>query len=146
LKVTDEVSRIRIHTKFHRSATLVFGTVLKNALRLHTVQRKLFSVQRLNVPFSCFFFLKQFLLPIQYIKNIFFFKLCLCWAGPRPPIPFPPDLIFVCKFSRHGSSSPVTSHLAPSITVLVFPDSADAYSRTTASYRLTQLFSPNTRE
>ncbi len=27
----------------------------------------------------------------------------------------------------------------PSITVLVFPDFADAYSRTTASYRLTQL-------
>jgi hypothetical protein len=43
-----------------------------------------------------------------------------------------------------GSSSPVTSHLAPSITVLVFPDSADAYSRTTASYRLTQHFKPNT--
>ena len=75
------------------------------------------------------------------LKNFFFIfiKLCLRWAGPRPHIPFPPDLIFVCKFSRHGSSSPVTSHLAPSITVMVLPDFADVYSRTTASYRLTQL-------
>ncbi len=60
--------------------------------------------------------------------KFFFILLFLRLGGPRPHIPFPPDLIFVCKFSRHGSSSPVTSHLAPSITVLVFPDSADAYT------------------
>ncbi len=47
----------------------------------------------------------------------FFVCLFLRWAGPRPHIPFPPNLIFVCKFSRHGSSSPVTSHLAPSIGI-----------------------------
>jgi hypothetical protein len=65
----------------------------------------------------------------------------LRWAGPRPHIPFPPDLILYVNLVAMG---PV--HLAPSITVLVFPYSADAYSRTTASYRLTQLFRPNTRE
>ncbi len=79
------------------------------------------------------------------LRQNLFLLLVLLWAGPRPHIPFPPDLIFVCKFSHHGSSSPVTSHLAPSI-MMVFPDSADAYSRTTASYRLTQLCRPNTRE
>ncbi len=78
--------------------------------------------------------------------NFFYFFYVFRWAGPRPHIPFPSRPHFVCKFSRHGSSSPVTSHLAPGITVLVFPDSADAYSLTTASYRLTQIFRPNTRE
>ncbi len=34
----------------------------------------------------------------------FFLNFVLRWAGPRPHIPFPPDLIFVCKFSRHGSN------------------------------------------
>ncbi len=77
---------------------------------------------------------------------LFYFFFVFALAGPQPHIPFPPDLIFLCKFSRHGSSSPVTSYQAPSITVLVLPDSADACSCTTASYRLTQLFRPNTRE
>ncbi len=73
------------------------------------------------------------------LSCVHFFFMFSRWAGPRPHIPFPSRPHFVCKFSRHGSSSPVTSHLAPSITVLVLPDFADAYSRTTASYRLTQL-------
>jgi hypothetical protein len=88
-------------------------------------------------------------LPQSEIKAFFFFFFFLkffCVGGSPPPPPIAPRPHFVCKFSRHGSSSPVTSHLAPSITVLVFPDSADAYSRTTASYRLTQCFRPNTRE
>jgi hypothetical protein len=76
---------------------------------------------------------------------LFFFCFFVGWV-PDPTSHFLPTSFFLCKFSRHGSSSPVTSHLAPSITVLVFPYSADAYSRTTASYRLTQLFRPNTRE
>jgi hypothetical protein len=81
------------------------------------------------------------------VLYIFFFFLTLfALGGSRPHIPFPPVLIFVCKFSHHGSSSPVTSHLTPCITVFLFPDSADAYSRTTVSYRLTQLFRSNTRE
>ena len=76
----------------------------------------------------------------------FFFLIVFALGGSPTPHPISSRPHFVCKFSRHGSSSPVTSHLAPSITVLVFPYSADAYSRTTASYRLTQLFRPNTRE
>ncbi len=88
-------------------------------------------------------------LPGKTFFIFFYFLLFLHWAGPRPhkgPHPISSRPHFVCKFSRHGSSSPVTSHVAPSITVSVFPYSADAYSRTTASYRLTQLFRPNTRE
>jgi hypothetical protein len=68
-----------------------------------------------------------------------FFNICLRWAGPRPHIPFPSRPHFVCKFSRHGDNLSVLRPGSPSITVLVFPDFADAYSRTTASYRLTQL-------
>jgi hypothetical protein len=67
---------------------------------------------------------------------LFFFKIVFALGGSPAPHPISSRPHFVRKFSRHGSSSPVTSHLAPSITVLVFPDSADAYSRTTASYSL----------
>jgi hypothetical protein len=56
----------------------------------------------------------------------------LRWAGPWPHIPFPPDLILYVNLVAMG---PV--HLSP---VTCPPDSANAYSRTTASYRLTQLF------
>jgi hypothetical protein len=38
----------------------------------------------------------------------FFFKLFLRWAGPRPHIPFPPDLILYVNFVAMG---PV--HLSP---------------------------------
>jgi hypothetical protein len=111
--------------------------VIFNATSICRLKPENFSkVKRLN----------QKKLYFRGLRKILFLKLFLRWAGPRPHIPFPPDLIFVCKFSRHGFSSSVTSHLAPSITVLVFPDSADAYSHTTASYRLTQLFWTNTRE
>jgi hypothetical protein len=71
-----------------------------------------------------------------------FFKIVFALGGSPTPHPISSRPHFVCKFSHHGSSSPVTSHLSPSITVLVFPDSADAYSHTTVSYRLTQLFRP----
>jgi hypothetical protein len=56
---------------------------------------------------------------------IFFllFFICLRWAGPRPHIPFPSRLHFVCKFSRHGDNLSVLRHGSPSITVLVFPTS-----------------------
>jgi hypothetical protein len=86
-----------------------------------------------------FLSLKQKMLELDIIVFyifffIFFKELFLRWAGPRPHIQFPPLV------------QPDTSHLAPSITVLVFPDSANAYSRTTASYRLTQRFRRNTRE
>ncbi len=82
---------------------------------------------------------------MRIIFNLFFIIVFALGGSPTPhPISSRPH--FVCKFSRHGSSSPVTIHLAPSLTVLVFPYSADAYSRTTACYRLTQLFRPNTRE
>jgi hypothetical protein len=33
------------------------------------------------------------------LKKIFFLNICLRWAGPRPHIPFPPDLIWA-KFQR----------------------------------------------
>jgi hypothetical protein len=78
-------------------------------------------------------------------QGFFFLNNCFVLDGYPTPHPISSRPHFVCKFSRQGSSSPVTSHLSPSITVLVFPDFADAYSRTTASYRLTQLFRPNTR-
>jgi hypothetical protein len=77
---------------------------------------------------------------------LFFFLFFLRWAGPRPHIPYSPDLILSVNLVAMGPVhlSPVTWPQA--FTVLVFPYSADAYSRTTASYRLTQLFRPNTRE
>ncbi len=68
---------------------------------------------------------------VQYINFFFFFR----WAGLRPHIPFPSRPHFVCKFSRYGDNP----RGSPSITVLVLPDFADAYSHTTASCRLTQL-------
>jgi hypothetical protein len=56
----------------------------------------------------------------------FFFLIVFALGGSPTPHPISSRPQFVCKFSRHGSSSPVTSHLAPSIKVLVFPYSADA--------------------
>jgi hypothetical protein len=46
--------------------------------------------------------------------NFFFFKLCLRWAGPRPHIPFPPDLILYVNLVAMGPVhlSPVTWPLA----------------------------------
>jgi hypothetical protein len=42
-------------------------------------------------------------------ENLFcFFKLCLHWAGPRPHIPFPPELILYVNLVAMG---PV--HLSP---------------------------------
>jgi hypothetical protein len=61
-----------------------------------------------------------------------------------PHIPFPSRSHFVCKFSRHAANLSVLKPWSPIITVLVFPDFTNTYSRTTASYRLTQLFRPNT--
>jgi hypothetical protein len=74
----------------------------------------------------------------RYPDESFFFFF-LRWVGPRPHIPFPSRPHFVCKFSRHGDNLSVLRPGSLSITVLVFPDFADAYRRTTASYRLTQL-------
>jgi hypothetical protein len=68
-----------------------------------------------------------------------FFKICLLWAAPRPHTPFPSRPHFVCKFSRHENNLSVLRPGPPSITLLVLPDFADAYSLTTASYRLIQL-------
>jgi hypothetical protein len=70
---------------------------------------------------------------------IFYFLICLRWAGPWPHIPFPSRPHFVCKFSRHGDNLSVLRPGFPSIKVLVLPDFADAYSHTTASYSLAQL-------
>jgi hypothetical protein len=39
-------------------------------------------------------------------------------GGSPTPHPISSRPHFVCKFSYHGSSSPVTSHLAPSITLM----------------------------
>ena len=77
--------------------------------------------------------------PWSFLHKKFLFKFWLHWAGPLPHIPFPSRPHFVCKFSRHGDNLSVLRPGFPNITVLVFPDFADAYSRTTASYRLTQL-------
>jgi hypothetical protein len=74
--------------------------------------------------------------PVSVSYTALFLNFCLRWAGPRPHIPFPSRPHIVCKFSRHGDNLRPGS---PSITVLVFPDFADAYSRAAASYRLTQL-------
>jgi hypothetical protein len=53
--------------------------------------------------------------------KIFFFFFLIVFALGRSPTPHPISSRphFVCKFSRRGSSSPVTSYLTPSITVLV---------------------------
>ncbi len=74
------------------------------------------------------------------------FILFFRWAGPRPHSPFPSQPHFVCKFSGGGDNLSVLRPGSPSITVLVFPDFADAYSHKTTSSRLTQFFVPNTRE
>jgi hypothetical protein len=65
---------------------------------------------------------------LQHKRSKVFFRICLRWAGPRPHIPFPSRPPFVCKFSRHGDNLSVLRPGSPSITVLVFPDFADAYS------------------
>jgi hypothetical protein len=57
----------------------------------------------------------------------------------RPAIPPPLPPTGSVRYSRHGDNLSVLRPGSPSITVLVFPDFADAYSRRTASYRLTQL-------
>jgi hypothetical protein len=66
------------------------------------------------------------LLGAFYLYFYFYFYIVFALGGSPTPHPISSRPHFVCKFSRHGSSSPVTSHLAPSITVLVFPYSADA--------------------
>jgi hypothetical protein len=71
-------------------------------------------------------------------KKKFYNKFVCIGRSPTPhPISLPTH--FVCKFSHHGDNLSFLRPGSPSITVLVFPDFADAYSRTTASYRLTQL-------
>ncbi len=54
------------------------------------------------------------------------FVLCLYRAGPRPHIPFPPDLILYVNLVAKGA----LKTLAPRLTVLDIPYFADAYSRT----------------
>ncbi len=53
---------------------------------------------------------------LSLFKHYFFFflKLCLRWAGPRPHIPFPPDLILYVNLVAMGPVhlSPVTWPLA----------------------------------
>ncbi len=75
---------------------------------------------------------------IMSVKFFLFFYL-FAWGGPWPYILFPFRPHFVCKFSNHGDNLSILRPWSQSITVLVFPDFADAYSRTTASYKLTQL-------
>ena len=42
---------------------------------------------------------------VPLVIFIFLNNFCLYRAGPRPHIPFPPDLVFfVCKFSRQRST------------------------------------------
>ncbi len=73
------------------------------------------------------------------IQKIFYNKFVCVGRVPDPTSHFPPDLILYVKFSCHGDNLSVLRPGSPSITVLVFPDFADAYSRTTGSYRLSQL-------
>ena len=49
-----------------------------------------------------------------HFELFFFFKLFLRWAGPRPHIPFPPDLILYVNLVAMGPVhlSPVTWPLA----------------------------------
>jgi hypothetical protein len=60
-------------------------------------------------------------------------------AGPRPHIPFPPDLILYVNLVAKGAPKFFIKTLAPRLTVLDIPYFAGAYSRTCAPYRLTQL-------
>ncbi len=55
--------------------------------------------------------------------------LCLYRAGPRPHIPFPPDLILYVNLVAKGTPK-FFKTLAPRLTVLDIPYFADAYSRT----------------
>ncbi len=50
-------------------------------------------------------------------------------AGPRPHIPFPPDLILYVNLVAKGAPKFIKT-LAPRLTVLDIPYFADAYSRT----------------
>jgi hypothetical protein len=62
-------------------------------------------------------------------------------AGPRPHMPFPTDLILYVNLVAKGAPKSFKT-LAPRLTVLDIPYFAGAYSRTCASYRLTQLLWP----
>ena len=56
-------------------------------------------------------------------------NFCLHRAGPRPHIPFPPDLILYVNLVAKGAPK-FFKTLAPRLTVLDIPYFADAYSRT----------------
>jgi hypothetical protein len=69
-------------------------TISKSALQIQTINKNNKTEERAFYPAKIFF--------------LFLFKLFLCWAGPRPHIPFPPDLIFYVNLVAMG---PV--HLSP---------------------------------
>jgi hypothetical protein len=65
--------------------------------------------------------------------------LCLYRAGPRPHIPFPPDLILYVNLVAKGAPK-FFKTLAPQLTVLDIPYFADAYSRTVHPIDLHNFF------
>jgi hypothetical protein len=66
---------------------------------------------------------------VPLIIFIFLNNFCLYRAGPRPHIPFPPDLILYVNLVAKGAPK-FFKTLAPRLTVLDIPYFADAYSRT----------------
>ncbi len=65
----------------------------------------------------------------NFIYLFIFFNCVLYRAGPRPHIPFPPDLILYVNLVAKGAPK-FFKTLAPRLTVLDIPYYADAYSRT----------------
>ncbi len=65
-------------------------------------------------------------------------------AGPRPHIPFPPDLILCVNLVAKGAPK-FFKTLAPRLTVLDIPYLADAYSRTVRPIDLQNFFKANTQ-
>ncbi len=73
----------------------------------------------------------DFATEFPYIREKFdlLFYNCLYRAGPRPHIPFPPDLILYVNLVAKGALKFFRT-LAPRLTVLDIPYFADAYNRT----------------
>jgi hypothetical protein len=71
----------------------------------------------------------------MHFRLYLFYNFCLYRAGPRPHIPFPPDLILYVNLVAKGAPK-FFKTLAPRLTVLDIPYFADIYSRTVRSIDL----------
>ncbi len=77
-----------------------------------------------------------------WLFSFFIYKLCLYRTGPRPHIPFPPDLILYVNLVAKGALK-FFKTLAPRLTVLDIPYFADAYSCTVRAVLVSVAYNRN---